>query len=294
MQTIQPFLRSRLQNVIIAGCVVALTAVQAVAADYEWGFNSGDLSTTLGNGIMAYADAATPGLTSFGTTDGGTVPHIGGNPAKYMHVPAFSATANGYHLTLNDTGPNGGGAYVNRYTVIFDVLSPGTINWTPFFNTDPANGNDADFYVASDGAIGIGALGYSGVGLVAANTWYRVAFAADLGAGTVSYYLNGTSVKDRVGTSLLDGRFSLYSNLDAGPDLLLFNEGDTTGQYTHELYVNSVAFVDRMMSSSEILALGGPNAQGIFPVPEPSVAGLVALGLMVVALGVRRKNSARA
>jgi hypothetical protein len=63
---------------------------------------------------------------------------------------------------------------------------------------------------------------------------------------------------------LLDGRFSLYSNADPGPDLLLFNEGDGGGVYTHALLVSSIAFTDRALSATEMSALGGPRADGIF------------------------------
>lgn len=273
----------------IASTVAFLACSQfAQAASYEWNFNAGNLATTLGNGAMTYADAETGTLTSFGNTGGG-VPNINGEVASYMHVPAFANLGNGYHLKLNDTAPNGGGGYVNQYTIIFDILSPGSINWTPFFNTASDNGNDADFYLADDGSLGIGPLGYSSAGVIAADTWYRIAFAADLAAGTVSYYVNGTSVRDRTGGSLLDGRFALYSNQDTEPSFLLFNEGDTSGQYTHELYVSSVAFVDRMLSPAELLALGGPNAQGILPVPEPSVFSLGLLGLLALA-GMRLRR----
>jgi hypothetical protein len=212
---------------------------------------------------MDYADAATPALTSFGTTDDTTIPHIGGRPAAYMHVPAFTGLANGYVLSLTDSGPNGGGSYINQYTFLLDVLIPTPINWTPFFNTDPQNGNDADFYVAPDGSIGIGSI-YSAAGVISTNTWYRIGFAADLAAGTLAYYVNGASVASGTLSGELDGRWSLYSNADPGPDLLLFNESDDTGVYTHEMYVHSVAVVDWMLTASEMAALGNPRAEGIF------------------------------
>lgn len=261
--------------VIASACFVV---GPAAAASYEWTFNSGNLSTSLGNGTMAYADAQSGTLTSFGTTGGG-VPNIGGNVANYMYVPAFANPANGYHLTFNNTAPNGGGAYVNDYTVLFDVLVPGPwpIDYiVPFFNTDPANGNDADFYLYGDGEIGIGS-GYSAPNTMLPNTWYRVGFVAS--ASTLSYYVNGSLVASRAGGGV-DGRWSLFSNLDAGPDLLLFNEGDLSGQYTHELYLNSVAFVDQAMTSGQLLALGGPNSVSILPVPEPTTINLVVLGLL--------------
>jgi hypothetical protein len=245
---------------------------------YEWRFTAGDLGAALGNGVMDYADGATTmGLTSFGTTDGSTVPHMGGVPAKYMHVPAFNNDANGYHLTFNATGPNTGtNAYINRYTAIFDLLIPSPIavsDWLPFFNTDPFNLNDADFYFAGDGSIGIGS-GYSSAGTILSNTWYRIVFAADLAANTLTYYVNGTNVKSRAADGVGE-RWALYSNQDSGPDLLLFNEGDSSGTYTHELYVGSVAFTDRVLSAAEAAALGGPNANGILVrsfSPQPTLS----------------------
>jgi hypothetical protein len=233
------------------------------AAEYQWDF-AGNLDSTFGTGTLSYADASTQALTTFQTTDGSVVPHIAGEPATYMHVPAFTQLSEGYNVEFSATGPNGGGAYVNRYTMIFDLVFPNDLNWTPLFNTNPDNTNDADWYVVYDGSIGIAALGYSEVNQIAPDTWYRVAITVDLGAGRASYYVNGASVFELSGPSLLDGRFSLYSNADAGPDVRLFNEGDETGQYTHELLVSSFYFADRDLSPSEIFALGGPTAGGIF------------------------------
>jgi hypothetical protein len=90
-----------------------------------------------------------------------------------------------------------------------------------------------------------------------------VAFVADLAANTLTYYVNGTHVKTRAADGI-GGRWALYSNQEVGPDLLLFNEGDNSGTYTHELYLSSVAFVDRVLSASEIAGLGSATAAGIF------------------------------
>jgi hypothetical protein len=281
------YIRKNFHKFAASTAVMLSCASLTFAASYEWTFNGGDLSTGLGNGTMSYADAQSGTLTSFGTTGGG-VPNIGGQAAKYVHVPAFANLANGYHLTLNDTGPNGGGSYVNNWTIIYDIYvpSPWPLDYmVPFFNTDPANGNDGDFYLYGDGEIGIGGGGYSSPGTLTPDTWYRVSFVAS--ASTLSYYVNGTLVKSRAGGGL-DGTWSLYSNADAGPDLLLFNEGDGSGQYTHELYLNSVAFVDHAMNATEVSALGGPNAEGIL-VPEPTTIGLGILGA-ITALCVRARR----
>lgn len=253
------------------------TRPTAHSASYEWNFTNSNLTPALGNGVLAYADGATTSnLTVFGTTDGTIIPHIGGKPAKYLRAPAFTGLGNGFNATFTDSPPNGGGAYLNQYTAIYDLLLPAPINWFPFFNTNPANpsGNDADFYVAPDGALGIAAIGYSATGLIAANTWYRIAFTADLALGTVTYYLNGTPVF--TGNADIDGRHAIYSNADPGPDLRLFNEGDTSGVYTHIVYLSSFSFTDRALSASEIAALGGPKARGIL-VPAPPINLTLAL-----------------
>jgi len=238
---------------------------------YEWNFANGDLTPSLGNGLLSYADGVvTSNLTTFGTSDGATVPHIAGHPTRYMRVPAFSSSASGYHVTLNGSAPNGGGAYINQFTIIFDVLIPAPLGWTPLFNTNPQNGNDADFFVDANGRVGIGAIGYSPNGTIASNAWFRVAFAANLASNTVTYYVNGQAVF--TGAAPLDGRHSLYSSLDAGPDLLLFNEGDPAGVFTHTLYLSSFAFADRTLSATEIQTLGAPNDLGIFNQSLPALS----------------------
>jgi hypothetical protein len=169
--------------------------------------------------------------------------------------------------------PNGVGAYVNQYSVVEDVLLPNDLYWMPFFNAAADNGNDADFYVSDTGALGIGALGYSPDSTIEPNKWYRVAFVANLAIGKVVYYVNGQPVFTRAGDPLVDGRFSLTSANDAGPDLRLFNEGETTGDYTHEVLLNSLFFTDRAMTEAEIAALAGPSASGI-PAPVPAAVSL--------------------
>lgn len=261
-----------------------LSAVAPAATIYEWTFDSGDLSTAAGNGTMTTAGAGTPGSLAYSTTNGGSVPHIAGTAASYLSVPALPTGSNGLLLTLNDSGPNGGGAYINQYTILMDVFSPGAAGWQALMNTDTTNGsgNDADWYISNTGQLGIGALGYSSAGTFTQNAWHRIAVSADLTAGTVRYYIDGTLAFTRTGASLADGRFAVFSNANAGADLLLFNEGDTSGTYTHSLLVNSIAFTDEALSPTAIQSLGGPSANGIF-VPEPSsslLAGLGALALL--------------
>lgn len=242
-----------------------------------WNFD-GNLNPGMGAGTLAYATTETQGAVSFKTTDGTTVPHIGGQPATYLDVGLLPAGAHGVHLTM-PTAPNGAEAYVNQYSMGWDVFVPAPIGWTPLFNSAPDNGNDADFYVDDTGRLGIGALGYSPADSIKAGQWHRVIFAADLLRGEVSYYLDGALVYKRTGESLRDGRFALYSGNDAGPDVLLFSE--PTGSYNHPLLVSSFAFVDRTLTPLEAAALGGPKASG-FAFAAPLMASISRSGNNVV------------
>ena len=181
-----------------------------------------------------------------------------------MRVPAFTDKGNGYSLTIPPCNSNGGGSYVNQYTLIVDVLLLASINWMPFFNSDPANANDADFYVSDNGALGIGLLGYSTNGTIQPELVSR-RVCGESRHRKSDVLSEWRSRFHPLGGSLLDGRHALYADRDAGPDIRLFNEGDTSGDYTHEVLVNSLFFTDRTMTADEIKALGGPTAAGISP-----------------------------
>jgi hypothetical protein len=223
-----------------------------------------------GTGSIVAATPETAAAITYGTANGIEVPLINGEAPVYLDFPAMPPGTHGLHLTM-PTAPNSGGDYLNEYTMIWDVLVPETIGWTPLFNSAPDNGNDADFYITDTGALGIAALGYSADGLVQVNQWYRIAFVADLALGEVTYYVNGAKVHKRTGGSLRDGRFALYTGNDAGPDVLLFTE--PSGDYNHRLLANSFLFVDRAFTPEQIASLNGPTAGGIvFGNPRLSVS----------------------
>lgn len=262
----------------------------------SWTFDGGDLGIHQafggGSGTLAYKDAATQGATTFGVTDSAP-PNPPGGQAVFLHHPQLPGGGDGgYQLHYTGVQPNGGGAYVNDYTMIFDVYIP-TLNWTPLFNADPGNTNDADWYVDPTGHLGIGALGYSATPVVSAGTWHRLGFVHDRTAGSVKYWVDGVNVFTGA-AGPLDGRFSLYSSLDAIPAYVnLHGEGDGSGNYTNEVYWINFAFADMSLSDDAMQALGGPTA-GPIAIPEPS--GLVcaaALAAFAFPLIRRRMRAAR-
>ncbi len=206
----------------------------------------------------------------------GLAPLPGGNPTV-MYLPGFSNTEG----LLFDSGlvsGNGGGYYINQYTMIFDVYWADSSPWYAFYNAEGLNDNDADFFRrGSDGAIGIGNDGYFGSS--ENGMWNRIAFTVtntDAVTTTVAIYLNGVALGNSVRVGGTDGRFSLYLS-GVGNQTALFtdNNGETGPAYVAQFY-----FDDRVYSAMEIAALGGATA---YAIPEPGTLGLCLLGVVSLA-----------
>ncbi len=184
-------------------------------------------------------------------------------------VMAFGSNAPSRGFTVwHGAMPNGGGQFVNQYTLIMDVMFPAASSgqWRALFQSDPFNhpGNDAEFYVGSASASpspnGLGAEGQYD-GSLAPDTWYRVAYAVDLTAGAgqqLGKYVNGVLVGSQSLSGGVDGRYAL------GPAAQLLTSG-LGGGSTQPGYVSSVQFVNGCLPAGAIAALGGPNPDKLPP-----------------------------
>jgi autotransporter-associated beta strand protein/YVTN family beta-propeller protein len=236
----------------------AVLTVYSRAVTGQWDFLFGDLRATVGADLEYVGD--TTNLTSFPvmSLNGVSVPVMafGGNSPSQ----GFSM----WHGAL----PNGGGQFVNQYTLIMDVMFPAssTGQWRALFQTDPFNhpGNDAEFYVgnasSSPDANGLGTASQFN-GPLAADTWYRIAFAVDLAASAgqqLSKYVNGVLVGSQSLLGGVDGQYSL------GPAAQLFTTG-LGGGFTQPGFVSSIQFVNGWLPPPAIAALGGPSAAKLPP-----------------------------
>ena len=239
----------------------------------EWKASDTGFEPLLGGGLIQYSDTDTPTLIQWEQT-GGDIPHApDGKPAFYMRVPAFQDARNGFHLFLQGLGPNGGNRYLSQYTFIWDLFIPEQLNWLPLFNTDPANpqGSDADFYIAPDGAIGYDTLEYSPAGSVPPDQWHRIALSFDAVAGEVRYTVDGVTVLAGSRPPAQLGRWTLFTDCDDGPDVLLFNE-PSGGDYTHEVLWMGFAVIDRALDAEELAAIGGVSSDGVIVPLMPALA----------------------
>jgi hypothetical protein len=229
----------------------------------QWDFENGDLAATVGNPLEYFADAVRDG-TAFGTTTSFGIPDLGGTPAKVMQVPGLNPM--GGYILRHGAAANGGGAYVNQYTLIMDVLYPAESagKWLAFLQTGDLNNNDGDFFANTTGGIGISG-NYQGK--LNPDTWHRVAFAVDLtGPGPapiVAKFIDGVKVGEQTLGAGKDGRWALYPAGGTPNFALLFADDDGDNAL---MYANSVQFRNGRVSDADLAALGGATAAGI-PVP---------------------------
>jgi len=119
--------------------------------------------------------------------------------------------------------PNGGGHFINQYTLIMDIMFPAQSSghWRALFQSDPFNhdGNSAEFFVGGASTLpdpnGIGAEGQYD-GSLAPGLWYRIAFAVDLTAPPgqqLIKYINGVKVGSQSLVDGIDGRYALGRQL---------------------------------------------------------------------------------
>ena len=173
-----------------------------------------------------------------------------------------------YYIADHGIPPNGGGVYVNQYSVVVDLRLPAIGVWYSLMQTNESNTNDGDWWISPGGAVGVGATGYSAE-LLQADTWYRLVLSVELGDGPGAhhdYYLDGLPVH-RGMPQELDGRFCL------DPTVLFLADQDGEDS---ELDVSSIWIFDRALSDGEAAALSGVSSIQPYlqsPTPESIYIG---------------------
>ena len=222
----------------------------------QWDFKNGDLSATVGDTLEFRTEAARL-TTMFLATDSQEVGHIGGRSAKVMKVPHFENREDGYWLPLPASLANGGGEYINQWTLTMDVYYPPASSgkFRSLIQINDLDGSgDGDLFINRDNGIGI--MG-NYFGVVEPGRWHRIGFVLDLvkaGDG-LFLYVDGQAVGSR-GAGGIDGRWALR----AGEGAIFFS--DDSGE-TEMGYVSSIQLRSGVLSADQMAALGGPSAAGV-------------------------------
>ena len=213
----------------------------------QWDFLLGNLAASYGADLQ-YNSTNTD--TTFGTTTSFGISDINGTPTSVMHFTPPAAQQWGGYIMYHGAAPNGGGAYVNQYTLIFDIYYPANSDatWRSLWQTDTGNTSDGDLFVGTSDGLGISSI-YDGY--VSPGAWHRIAAAFDLTGPVLTKFIDGVKVGNQTaGLSAVDSRFSL------DPSALVFadNDGDVA-----EAFVSSIQFSNGRRPDAFIEALGGPS-----------------------------------
>jgi len=131
----------------------------------QWDFNGSLASSSGGSNLVALATApaGVPAVAFTTATIGGQTAQV----ASFSRGTCFRM--------VHGLGVNGGGAFLNRYTLLMDVMFPSRpTGWAVLYQTSPANDNDGDWFIEPGGGIGISS-NYGGS--VPDGTWNRLALA---------------------------------------------------------------------------------------------------------------------
>src|SRR5687768_9175326 len=124
----RPFFPGRLSAArLVCPAFIALALCTAslshAAITGQWDFENGNLAATVGQD-MSYLDGSggdTETRTQFGTTTTFGIPGIGGEVARVMKFPKTIPESGGFFVP-HGAAPNGGGGFLNQYTIIMDIF----------------------------------------------------------------------------------------------------------------------------------------------------------------------------
>jgi hypothetical protein len=198
-------------------------------------------------------------------------------------TPADSGAAKldigSYYTVTHGIAANGGGAYVNEYTMLWDIMYPQATagSWKTLLQTNVANTNDGDLFIRPtnpQGAIGVGDTGYS-TNTTSADTWYRVVLSVANGS-QFKIYVDGNEWLNAPGQPV-DMRYSL------DPVFLLLADEDGDDALMN---VSNFAIWDTALDANAVAALG--RAGGALGIPEPASMALV---MLCAAMAACRRRS---
>jgi hypothetical protein len=158
------------------------------------------------------------------------------------------------YLTVNPSfTANGGGSYVNQYTVAITYQQTQAGAYNSLFQTSSGGTDgDGDLFIKGDGTIGIGDVGYS-TQTFDSSTWHRIIWSIDNGddtgaGGFFRVYVDGTLFLNGAGQGR-DGRFSPY------PDRFHLLADDSWEDMWG--LVGTVATWNRALTTDEVAGMGG-------------------------------------
>jgi len=225
----------------------------------EVSFEDQTVTTRYGDAavILEGSDYRTP--VAFGDSEIARTGQFGieepGGDMAVLHYSAFSPEEGMQVVTPAGT------ADLTSFTMVWDIRTADTGGYQALLQLDAGNSSDAEFFINAGRGIGISG-NYTGT--VPADTWARIALTVkDNGDGTSTLvkYIDGAQVGSQ---TVSTGRFTV----DASTGFLILSDND---RETSEGYLAHFGMTETVLTSAEIAALGGVDADGPFAEGEALV-----------------------
>jgi hypothetical protein len=160
------------------------------------------------------------------------------------HNLAVNVPSGSYLEMTHGMFGNGDGSLVNEYTLQIDFMIPEAGVWHCFFQTDPNNTGDGDFFTNTSNKIGTQATSYTADAIVA-NTWYRMVVVVKNGS-YFKMFIDGTQWLSGAGQAI-DGRYALAEKL------LMFADEDGEDATIH---CSEISIWDVPLTDEQVVKLG--------------------------------------
>ena len=269
-------------------CKRFCTALCSLAATVWLAAGSAQAGLT---GLWEFDNAGNLGLATVGTDltfQGASPTHsasLADDHSTSLTGVITTAAANAANRILASHGasPNGGGLYVNQYTIVTDIFSPTASRdqWRTIYQTNTANSNDGDYFIRNNNdLLGSSEMNYT-TNPIDETKWTRLVLTVDLSSAgnDAKTYLDGNLHFTHPPNLGLDGRFSL------DPTMFFFTDEDGDNA---PLNVGVVGIYDFALSAQQVALLGRAGAP-VLAIPEPGTFALALLASVgLVGLRLRK------
>jgi hypothetical protein len=185
---------------------------------------------------------------------------IKGESARAIQMDNIFGNHQGLELFLQHPGNAGLGCCdLGHFTLAWDLyIGSDQDQLQCLWQGNADNSNDGELFVdCSTGGFHVSGSGDVGENHWPLGEWFRLVHVVDYVGGTNRLYVNGALVEDLA--SGVDWLYGSGSNL---PVWLLTDNGPDSD--VSLVQCAAAAVVDRLLTSEEVLALGGPDAKGLF------------------------------
>ncbi|MCH2135597.1 MAG: hypothetical protein MK101_03325 [Phycisphaerales bacterium] len=186
------------------------------------------------------------------------VPHIDGQPGRFIRMNSVYGAGRGLGVELQAPGSGGD---ILHWTLVMDLyVAPGQSGRVPLIQGNDPNTNQAELFLNCDtGGFWSAGSGEVGAGSWSQGEWFRLAMRGDYTTLKAAIFIDGHEV---VGDNAVVAPDWWWGGGTGLRTWFLTDNGPASE--TGPVCCSAIALVDDFMGDADIADLGGPNSAGIF------------------------------